>query len=66
MSFFNFLKPAKISDQLVGKDEKVCSCSVRIAALLQKSSRENKKSTALRETLALLKKQNSDDGTDRK
>lgn len=45
MSFFNFLKPAKISDQLVGKDEKVCSCSVRIAALLQKSSRENKKST---------------------
>jgi len=27
-------KTKKISDELIGRDEKVCSCSVRIAELL--------------------------------
>ena len=61
MSFLNFLKPKKINDELVGKDEKVCSCSVRIAELLQKSTeaKSGEGKNSLRQTLAQLQTQNN-------
>ena len=57
MSFFAFLKPKKINDELVGKDEKVCSCSVRIAEILQKSdaAQSNTDQKNLRQTVNSLK-----------
>ena len=66
MNFFKFLKPQKISDQLVGKDEKVCSCSVRIAELLQKSSEDKPGSESLRQTLTRLRTPNNHGSTDHK
>ena len=60
MSFLNFLKPKRINDELIGKDEKVCSCSVRIAELLQSTTAQDvKENNSLRQTLARLEPQNN-------
>jgi len=57
MSFFDLFKQKKINDELIGKDEKVCSCSVRIAELLQKSTEAegNGDGKNLRQTVSAAK-----------
>ena len=57
MNFLKFLKPKTINDELIGKDEKVCSCSVRIAEILQQSSEEEEKN--IQQTINRLKIQPS-------
>ncbi|MDH4321704.1 MAG: hypothetical protein OEV73_09440 [Desulfobulbaceae bacterium] len=59
MSLFSFLKPKKIDDELVGTDEKVCSCSVRIADILQQSTEARDAEGNIRQTLRRLKAQPS-------
>lgn len=49
----------KITDELIGKDEKVCSCSVRIAELLRAAAdREGNGTLSLARTLAALRRKN--------
>ncbi len=66
MSFFSFWKAPKINDELIGKDEKVCSCSVRIAQLLQKSTANDNHKKSLRQTLLRLRTPENHGGKDRK
>ena len=62
MSLFSFLKTKKIDDELIGKDEKVCSCSVRIAELLKKSTEAgNSEGNNIRQTLTRLQSQQKHD-----
>jgi len=59
MNLFRFLKPKKINDELVGTDEKVCSCSVRIAEILQQSTKAHDAEGNIRQTLTRLTAQPS-------
>lgn len=52
--------PKKISDDLVGRDEKVCSCSVRIAELLRSGDRDKAGETpSLAQIIAALRRQDA-------
>ncbi|MDH5297940.1 MAG: hypothetical protein OEV91_02880 [Desulfobulbaceae bacterium] len=48
-------KKERITDALIGQDEKVCSCSVRIAELLRVADEKEAGQGALGRTLALLR-----------
>ena len=48
-------KTKKITDELIGCDEKVCSCSVRIAELIS-SGNEKGEDPSLAQTLATLRR----------
>ena len=50
-------KGKKISDDLIGEDEKVCSCSVRIADLLSAAdAKKGEGQPSLKENLAAVKR----------
>lgn len=54
--------PKKISDDLVGRDEKVCSCSVRIAELLRSGDRDKADDTpSLAQIIAVLRRRDAAD-----
>ncbi len=50
-------KKKKITDHLIGQDERVCSCSVRIANLIRSGSgKEESGPPPLKQILAALKR----------
>ncbi len=56
MSLMKADKEQNISDKLIGQDDKVCTCSVRIAELLLSQATNGSDKNPLRATLNTLKK----------